>query len=217
MSALQKALDPSCFATISKRLAAGSTLTERIELPAASLFVIDSTGIPSGTQEVVRQISRTTSAHIIVLAEKFDENSAFPLLNLGVKGLIAHEFIDQQLARALQAVATGGFWVPRVLLSKFVDSVISKHTDLKAARPAMIDVSRREREILDGLLFNLSNKEIGSRLNISERTVKFHVSNLLVKFNVQRRADLMLLCYQNGQNVPEHTSLPAPQISWRPN
>jgi Bacterial regulatory proteins, luxR family len=43
---------------------------------------------------------------------------------------------------------------------------------------------------------NLVNKEIGSRLNISERTVKFHVSNILSKFGVRRRADLILLCYQ---------------------
>jgi DNA-binding NarL/FixJ family response regulator len=50
--------------------------------------------------------------------------------------------------------------------------------------------------VLEGLLENLANKEIASRLNISERTVKFHVSNLLAKFNVRRRADLILLCYQ---------------------
>jgi DNA-binding NarL/FixJ family response regulator len=36
-------------------------------------------------------------------------------------------------------------------------------------------------------------------LNISERTVKFHVSNLLSKFGVRRRADLILLCFQQRQ------------------
>ncbi|HXU20708.1 MAG TPA: helix-turn-helix transcriptional regulator, partial [Verrucomicrobiae bacterium] len=47
-----------------------------------------------------------------------------------------------------------------------------------------------------GLLENLANKEVADRLHISERTVKFHVSNLLAKFGVRRRADLILLCYQ---------------------
>ena len=42
--------------------------------------------------------------------------------------------------------------------------------------------------MLQALLENQSNKEIGSRLNISERTVKFHVSNLLSEFSVRRRA-----------------------------
>jgi DNA-binding NarL/FixJ family response regulator len=58
------------------------------------------------------------------------------------------------------------------------------------------ELSQREQEVLDALLGSRVNKEIGSRLNISERTVKFHVSNILSKFGVRRRADLILLCYQ---------------------
>ena len=56
--------------------------------------------------------------------------------------------------------------------------------------------------MLDSLLENLANKEIASKLNISERTVKFHVSNLLSKFGVRRRADLILLCYQRRKTTP---------------
>jgi len=64
------------------------------------------------------------------------------------------------------------------------------------------DVSRREREVLDLLLDNLCNKEIASKLFISERTVKFHVSNLLSKFGVQRRADLIVLWMQRSTAFP---------------
>src|SRR5260370_35759993 len=64
------------------------------------------------------------------------------------------------------------------------------------------DLSRREQEVLNSLLENLANKEIGNKLNISERTVKFHVSNLLSKFGVRRRADLILLCYQKRSAAP---------------
>jgi len=60
-------------------------------------------------------------------------------------------------------------------------------------------LSRREREVLDCLLENVSNKEIANKLNISERTVKFHVSKLLSKYGVRRRADLILLCYQQRE------------------
>jgi len=48
---------------------------------------------------------------------------------------------------------------------------------------------------MDALLENLSNKEIAAKLNMSERTAKFHVSNLLAKYGVRRRADLILLTY----------------------
>src|SRR4029077_5382932 len=72
---------------------------------------------------------------------------------------------------------------------------------------SVANLSRREQEVLDSLLENLSNKEIASKLNIAERTVKFHVSNLLNKFGVRRRADLILLTFQRRM---------APEVSFFP-
>jgi DNA-binding CsgD family transcriptional regulator len=54
-----------------------------------------------------------------------------------------------------------------------------------------VELSPRKHEVLAGVLRNLSNKEIGQKLNITERTVKFHVSALLAKFNVPDRVSLM--------------------------
>ena len=53
-------------------------------------------------------------------------------------------------------------------------------------------VSHRQQEVLVGIAENLTNKEIAARLNISERTVEFHVSALLAKYGVKGRVDLML-------------------------
>ena len=106
LSALKQALDSNAFQTVPTKPVLGSSQLERMEIPVASVYVIDSAGIPSGPLEIVRQIfSPNEKAHIIVLAESFDESTAFPLLNLGVKGLLAHEFVTQQLPRALQSVA----------------------------------------------------------------------------------------------------------------
>lgn len=64
---------------------------------------------------------------------------------------------------------------------------------LEAARAiaSSRQLSRRQQQVLDGVVDNLANKEIAARLNISERTVKFHVSALLAKFHVRGRVDLM--------------------------
>lgn len=51
-------------------------------------------------------------------------------------------------------------------------------------------LSARQREVLDAVLCNRANKEIASKLNITVRTVKFHISSLLSKFGVETRADL---------------------------
>ena len=54
-----------------------------------------------------------------------------------------------------------------------------------------VRLTRREEEVLAGVNDSLSNKEIASNLNLSERTVKFHVSSLLAKFQVRGRMELV--------------------------
>jgi DNA-binding NarL/FixJ family response regulator len=145
---------------------------------------------------VGRVASRTFKSYQVVVAQKFTEANAFPLLRLGVKGLLTYVEAKRQLPAAIRTIAEGGFWVPRRLLSRFVDSVLNIIRG-RGVPKGPTDLSPREREVLDALLENLANKEIGSRLHISERTAKFHVSHLLAKFGVRRRADLILLHYQN--------------------
>lgn len=54
-----------------------------------------------------------------------------------------------------------------------------------------VKLTRREDEVLGGVVRSLSNKEIGATLNLSERTIKFHVSSLLAKFRVRGRMELV--------------------------
>lgn len=54
-----------------------------------------------------------------------------------------------------------------------------------------VKLTRREEEVLNGVMKSLANKEIASSLNLSERTVKFHVSSLLSKFRVRGRMELV--------------------------
>ena len=53
-----------------------------------------------------------------------------------------------------------------------------------------VKLTRREEEVLGGVMKSLANKEIAATLNLSERTVKFHVSSLLAKFRVRGRMEL---------------------------
>ncbi len=54
-----------------------------------------------------------------------------------------------------------------------------------------VKLTRREEEVLSGLMKSLANKEIAATLNLSERTIKFHVSSLLAKFHVRGRMELV--------------------------
>jgi DNA-binding NarL/FixJ family response regulator len=171
-------------------------------IPRAAVYVIDYDGNLTAAEAMVAKIMEPCpDARLLLVGREFSDDIAFPLLRLGVKGLLQHSQLADQLERAMQAIAAGGYWVQRTLLSRFVDSVLKKvpHSANMASRAGL---SRREKEVIHGLVSNLSNKEIASKLNISERTVKFHVSNLLQKFNVRRRADLIILAYQEPARTP---------------
>jgi DNA-binding CsgD family transcriptional regulator len=80
-----------------------------------------------------------------------------------------------------------------VCRDSLLDAVANCTQQLLAAGRAFgagVKVSRREQEVLSGVLQSLSNKEIAAKLNVSERTVKFHVSSLLSKFGVTDRVAL---------------------------
>jgi DNA-binding CsgD family transcriptional regulator len=64
-----------------------------------------------------------------------------------------------------------------------------------------IKLTRREEEVLGGIMRTLANKEIAASLNLSERTVKFHVSSLLAKFRVRGRMELV-------REAARHTASP---------
>jgi DNA-binding NarL/FixJ family response regulator len=168
-----------------------------LEIPRASVFVVDAHAARQATGALLGNVlDRFPTARLLVVGEKLKEAESYTLLRQGVKGILNYEEAREQLPRALPLVANGGFWVPREVLSRFVDSILSTAQGRRLRGDSPAELSRREQEVLNGLLENLANKEVADRLHISERTVKFHVSNLLAKFGVRRRADLILLCFQ---------------------
>jgi DNA-binding CsgD family transcriptional regulator len=88
---------------------------------------------------------------------------------------------------------------------KRVLSRAEKLVEASRALASPVSLSRRENQVLRNVLECLTNKEIGAKLNLSERTVKFHVSSLLAKFAVHGRVDLI----REFANLLVPESLPA--------
>lgn len=173
---------------------------KQMAIPKSPIYVVDGQAPTQCVHALIEGIlERYTKARVLVLASKHNDAGTFEFLRLGVKGLLAYGQATKQWQDALPLVAAGGYWVPRAVLSRFVESIIGSRKSAIARNHIPGTLSRREREVLDSLLRNLSNKEIASQLNISERTVKFHVSNLLAKHGVRRRADLIVMRFQESQ------------------
>lgn len=181
-----------------------SELLPPAEAPGAqALAVIDGSQAKTTLEFARRLHFESRELHLLVLLPELQDAVTYPLLRIGVKGLLSYQLAPRELCRAARQVAAGGYWVPRDLLTRFVDSILPELSGCKSL-DGEVEISRREREVLDLLLDNLSNKEIASKLFVTERTVKFHVSNLLSKFRVQRRADLIVLWMQRGSSFAWH-------------
>ena len=134
------------------------------------------------------------------------------MLHLGATGVVpfASNLIDQ-LPRAIHAVAEGRLWIRREVLNAYVRRASNILRKTVASEDKL---TLRETQISDLVQQELSNRSIAKRLGISERTVKFHISNILRKMNAANRAELralnssaMLLCPswllpQDPLNVP---------------
>ncbi len=175
--------------------------TREMDLPHCPLYIVDAYTSTPAAVLISEIIDKYSDARVIALGERFDDSNSFPLLRAGAKGLLTYAEARSDLPRAVEAIFNGSFWVSRVLLARFVDSILPSARNRQViSGPA--GLSRREREVLQAVLENLSNKEIAGQLNISERTAKFHVSNLLAKFGVQRRADLILMYFRGPSLGP---------------
>jgi DNA-binding NarL/FixJ family response regulator len=166
----------------------------------ASLYVVEADFRHGETEHLIASVfAFNPNARVMVMAEEFKEEHAFALLRLGTKGLLAYSEAADQLPRAVREVAAGGYWVPRAVLSRFVDFALLSAPPLRPVAKS-VNLTPREREVLEDLLLNLSNKEIAKKRHISGRTAKFHVSNVLAKHGVRRRSDLLLLTFQERQS-----------------
>ena len=107
------------------------------------------------------------------------------LIYLGVHGIVPISNLENELPRVVELVLQGGLWVKRRTLDEYV-----KRSNRSTAM-GTLDTGLTIREEQMSFFFRSgSPTRIGSVLQISERTVQFHVSNILKKFNVENRKEI---------------------------
>ena len=110
------------------------------------------------------------------------------LLQAGFAGFITHEEALNLLGTAVNAVEEGHVWTSPEVINIYM-KLTSQRT--AALRGGVEVLTIRESQVLDLLRKRYSNREMASLLHISESTVKFHVSNVLMKLNVTKRRHLV--------------------------
>ena len=175
-----------------------AALKERIVGREPTAVLLDSELLEKPIERQVGEIvNAATAARVIVLTPVFIEDEEIALLKAGAKGCCRRGIDPDSLQQVLTVTANGGVWVTRSLLPRLV-SELRKYVDAhrkpaeSPANDALAELTQREREIVRLIVEGASNKEVASSLNISERTVKGHLSNVFQKLGVADRLKLVL-------------------------
>lgn len=114
-------------------------------------------------------------------------------VDIGINGYLLKDSDSDDLKKAIIAVANGENFIQQELIP-----LMEKKMELKSDEERKLDtLTDREIEVLKLLSFGMFNKEIAEKLNISERTVKNHVSNIFKKIDVTDRTQAAVFSIRN--------------------
>lgn len=130
-------------------------------------------------------------ASVILLTYKYDRAEMQTALMLGARAYCHVLGTQSLLSSVVRVVDAGGIWLPNELLSALTFD-IANSTKAKHNLPTLKGITKREKDVLSGILDGLGNKEIAKEYGITERTVKEHVGSLLNKFGAKDRINLLL-------------------------
>ena len=160
-------------------------------LPDIVLLDID---MPGGGLEAARIVAEECPvSRIVILTSSEEDDHLIHALKIGARAYILKGVAARELLRILRAVWVGESYVPPMLAASLLLEMREAHSQQKQATSPLDELTPREREILEGLAAGLSNKEIGEKLFLSEKTVKHYMTNILQKLQVRNRVEAALL------------------------
>lgn len=182
------------------------------------IFLIDQGDLVLPLQQYVQLLDCSyPNARYLLLNSELDTDHLSGTLESGIHGIVTYSDVKRDLIEAVRTVFNGRFWVnPR-----YVPALCSakRHSGHVRGTGSHELLTKREADILHLVRHHFSNKEISLLLGIQESTVKFHLSNVLLKYRVSNRGDLiavsrvqgawkqLLLACKKSQNNPRLYSL----------
>jgi len=171
-------------------------LTSQLSDLTVDAMLIDSSGEPfEPFLDSLIASGLAADFSVVLLAEAASPADSAAALRAGIRAVLPNDISPDRLAAALQAAASGLV----VLHPAYFNSAVPA----ASAAPRFIDelaepLTPRESEVLQMLASGLGNKEIATKLAISEHTVKFHVASILGKLGAASRTEAVSLGIRRG-------------------
>jgi DNA-binding NarL/FixJ family response regulator len=169
-------------------------VSETLEL-GPQVVLMDSQ-LPNGqSMEALRQIKQLNlDTKVLLLSAQDREEYLYETLRAGADGYVLKDIAPDDLAAAIRVVARGEVLVQPQLANR----LLSRFGKQGSGRAPYETLTARELDVLRLLARGLRNKEIASRLFVSERTVNFHLANIYQKLNVSGRTEALSKAIEQG-------------------
>lgn len=158
--------------------------------------------VMDGIEATKAILARAPDMAVVVLTTFDDDDSILAALGAGARGYLTKEAGRADIARALHTAAAGQAVLDPRVQARLVAAAAAHKTGDAASRPVNDELTKREREVLALIAAGLTNREIASRLFVSEATVKTHINNLFAKAQLRDRAQAVHYAFTNGLADP---------------
>jgi DNA-binding NarL/FixJ family response regulator len=146
--------------------------------------------------EATRRLSEAApEVAVLALTMLEDDESVFAALRAGAKGYLVKGAQRRDIARAVEAVARGELIIGSSVAARAQAAFAARDRPRSGPFPELTD---REHEILDLIARGLTNQAIASRLVVSQKTVRNHVSNIFMKLGAADRAAAIVRAREAG-------------------
>jgi len=139
---------------------------------------------------------------VMMLTTFGDDDVLRDALSAGAAGFVLKDASTEDLIRATQVIASGGAWLDPAVTDKVLDHYRRMQPQRNEQLSDTDSLTTREREVLLLIAEGQTNLEIADQLNVSEATVKTHVSHIFSKLGARDRAAAIVYAYDHGIVIP---------------
>jgi DNA-binding NarL/FixJ family response regulator len=191
---------------------------EKVSTANPDVVLFDSASIAlTGPRLISRMRQAGENRKTVMVGMDDDEATFLRAVGEGVVGYVLKDASAAEIVRVIRAVAVGeAVCPPRFSISLFQCAARDVSFSLESPQKTKFGLSRREQQLVGLIRLGLSNKEIGSRLNLSEQTVKNHIHRILRKVGANDRLGIVEQCQSESAGVQfDSNRKPSTWIQWR--
>lgn len=195
-SGLENLLRASTSLQVVRVISDVGQLSESVEELQPDVVVAEITGQDRTLPEEILKLSEEAPVAIVLLVDDANAERDLDALRNGVRAVLPRNMSTAGIVAAIEAVGVG----LTVLLPEGLDNLLRESTvSHRAVSPPLVEaLTPREIEVLGMMVEGWGNKEISTRLGISEHTVKFHVASIMGKLNASSRTEAVTSGIRHG-------------------